>query len=73
MKLINTDTATQLRGLIVSGDINDKTEIAIYDDEGKFLVRGKWYEDKVLAYGVCWGKAHKAGTGVSIQFRLIRP
>ena len=71
MKHINTDTATRLRGLIVSGDINDKTEIAIYDTDGAFICRGKWYEDKVLEYGECWGKAHKAGTGVSIQFRLI--
>ena len=70
MKHINTDTLIQLRTLIVSGDINDKTEIAIYDAEGKFICRGKWYEDKVLVFGERFGKAHKAGTGLSIQFKL---
>ena len=71
MKLINTDTPVKLRSLIVSGDINDKTEIAIYDAEGKFICRGKWYEDKVLEYGERFGKAVKRGTGISIAFRLI--
>lgn len=70
MKYIDTNTTVRLRNLIISGDISDKTEITIYTNDGKFLCRGKWYEDKVLEYGECFGKAHKAGTGVSVQFRL---
>ena len=71
MKYIKTETLIRLKELIVSGDIRDKTEIAIYDRDGKFLCRGKWYEDKVLEYGERYGKAHKRGTGISIAFRLI--
>lgn len=71
MQIINTEKAVMLYELIVSGDIRDKTEIAVYDRDGKFLCRGRWYEDKVLEYGECHGKAHKPGTGVSVIFRLI--
>ena len=73
MKIINTEKPVKLYELIVSGDIHDKTKIAIYDPEGKYLYRGRWYEDKVLEYGECYGKAHKAGTGVSVMFRLVEP
>ena len=73
MEFINTDKICSLQELICSGDINDKTGIAIYSAEGKFLCRGKWYEDKVLEYSEQFGKAHKAGTGISIAFRLIYP
>lgn len=71
MKHINTDTVVRLRSLIVSGDINDKTSIAIYDADGKFVCRGKWYQDQVLDNGERFGKAHKAGTGNTVSFRLI--
>jgi hypothetical protein len=76
MKTINSvfdsEKTTRLDSLLLeSNEINDKTMISIYDTDGSFLVRGHWYEDKVLTYSKCFGKAHKAGTGRSVMFRLI--
>ena len=71
MNLINTEKTCSLRSLIISGDITDKTHITIYSAEGKFLCRGKWYEDKILDYGEEFGRASKAGTGISVAFRLV--
>ena len=71
MKIINSDTPTKLATLIKSGEVDDKTRICIYDKDGKFLLRGAWYEDKVLEYSERFGEAHKAGTGHSMMFRLI--
>ena len=73
MSIINTDKTVSLRSLICSGQIGEKTHITIYDEAGSFICRGRWYEDKVLEYGECFGKASKAGTGCSIAFRLARP
>ena len=71
MKYINTESTCSLRSLIISGDITDKTQITIYSADGKFICRGQWYEDKILDYGEMIGRASKAGTGVSIAFRLV--
>ena len=70
---INTGKAINLRSLIVSGDIDDKAIINIYDAQGKFIVRGEWYRDGVLAYSEDFGTARKVGTGHSISFKLIGP
>ena len=69
-KYVKPDHTVRLKELIVSGDIVDKTDIAIYDRQGKFLTRGKWYEDKVLDYTDRWGKA-KDSSGACVEFRLI--
>ena len=70
--VIDSEKVTRLDSLLLeSNEINDKTTISIYDADGSFLVRGHWYEDKVLTYSKCFGKAHKAGTGRSVMFRLI--
>lgn len=71
MTLINTDKVCSLQELIMSDETNDKTQIAIYDTEGKFICRGEWFTDKVLNYAERFGKAHKAGTGHTVMFRLI--
>ena len=67
---INTGKPVRLRTLIVSGDIDDKTVISIYDAQGKFVCRGEWYRDRVLDFGEMFGIAKKAGTGHSVSFRL---
>lgn len=70
-KYLNTGKAVTLRDLIVSGDINDRTQINIYDKNGNFIRRGKWFDDKMLEYiGRESGIASKAGTGYSISFKL---
>lgn len=69
-KYLNTGKRIKLRSLIISGDIDDNTKIAIYTNDGKYICRGNWYEDKVLEHGEFFGLATKSGTGTSIQFRL---
>jgi hypothetical protein len=69
-KYINTGKAVTLRDLIVSGDINNKTQINIYDKNGNFIRRGKWFDDKILCYDSESGIASKAGMGYSISFKL---
>ena len=70
--VIDSEKITRLDSLLLESDaVNDKTLISIYDTDGSFLVRGHWYEDKVLTYSKCFGKAHKAGTGRSVMLRLI--
>ena len=71
MKIINSNAPTKLATLIKSGGVDDKTRICIYDKDSKFLLRGAWYEDKVLDYSERFGKASKAGTGHSMMLRLI--
>ena len=71
MNLIGAGKICSLQDLILSDATNDKTQIAIYNAEGKFVTRGKWYSDQVLAYAERFGKAYKAGTGLTITFLLI--
>lgn len=73
-KYINTGKVIRLATLIKSGEINDKSIICIYDAEGKFLVQGAWYEDKVLEYSEKLGKASKRASGQvnhRMMFRLV--
>lgn len=71
MKMIGSGELIKLASLIQSEEINDKSQIAVYDKEGKFLARGAWYEDKILEFTERFGKAYKAGTGRTVTFRLI--
>ena len=71
MKIVNSDTPTKLATLIKSGEVDDKTWICIYDKDGKFLLRGAWYEDKVLDYSERFGKATKRPSGFSVNHRVM--
>lgn len=70
MKAIGTGAIIKLSTLIKSTEINDKSLIAIYDRTGKYLVRGAWYEDKILEFTERFGQAYKAGTGRNVTFKL---
>lgn len=70
MKAIGTGAIIKLSTLIKSAEINDKSQIAIYDRSGKYLARGAWYEDKILEFTECFGLAYKTGTGRSVTFKL---
>ena len=69
-KYINTGKSVRLRDLIVSGDIDDKTIIHIYDEQWQIVRTGRWYEDRILAYGEHFGKASYQGSSAWISFRL---
>ena len=68
MKYINSTETIRLQHLIVSGEISDETIIDLFDKNGKQVTRGKWYEDNILNYSRSFGKAYKAGTGLTIKF-----
>lgn len=67
---INNGKPVKLRSLIVSGEIKDGTIIDIFDSQGRFVCKGHWYEDRILAFGERIGRAHKVGSGVSVTFML---
>ncbi len=69
--ILNSGVTTRLAALIKSGEIDDRTLINIYDREGKFLLRGAWYEDKVLEYSERFGKATKRLSGFYACPRVI--
>jgi len=71
MKIINSGNPTKLAALIKSGEVDDKTWICIYDKDGKFMVCGTWYEDKVLEYSELFGKATKRPSGFSVNHRVM--
>ena len=68
---INSGSVIQLKALIVSSDITDKSVIKIYDSEGKFLAKGNWFQDHILDYSDKYGVATKPGTGVTVNFKLF--
>lgn len=70
-KFINTGKVVRLATLIKSGEVDDKTWICIYDKNGKFLLCGTWYEDKVLEYSELFGKATKRPSGFSVNHRVM--
>lgn len=67
---INTGRVINLQALVMSEDIHDKSIIQVFDHEGKFLTKGNWFQDNVLAYADRFGIASKAGTGLTVSFRL---
>lgn len=71
MKHINTGTPVRLKTLIVSGDVQDDTKITIFNKDGAFLTAGNWYQDQVLNYIDKVGIAKKAGTGLTVSFRIL--
>ena len=70
MKFIGTGAHLKLATLIRNQEITDKSIIAVYDKDGKFLARGAWYEDKILEYNERYGRAYRAGTGRTVTFQL---
>lgn len=73
MKHINTRVPVKLATLIVIGDIQDNSIVQIFDNTGSFLIKGRWYEDSVLSYADAVGIASKAGTGLTVSFKLSQP
>lgn len=67
---VNTGIVIHLSQLMTSSDVTDQSIITIFDSDGKFLVKGNWYEDKILAYADRLGVARKAGSGLGISFNL---
>lgn len=70
MLYINTGKPVKLRSLITSGDIRDATILEIYDALGTLIARGNWYQDHMLNWGDFQGIASKAGTGLTVKFKL---
>nr|DAJ98145.1 MAG TPA: hypothetical protein [Caudoviricetes sp.] len=69
-KIINSGKVTTLKSLILSREV-ENANIEIYDHNGNFKCKGKWYHDTILNYEECWGKAFKSGTGLTVKFELI--
>ncbi len=67
---INTGNTIKLKALMVSSDITDTTIIQVFDQEGKFLTKGNWFQDHVLDYSDKYGVATKLGTGLTVNFKL---
>ena len=67
---VNTGRTIKMSELMVSSDITDQSIITIFDADGKFLVEGNWFEDKILAYADCQGIARKIGSGLGVSFNL---
>lgn len=53
---IKSGDTVKLETLIRSGQINDKTWITIYDKDKKFVLRGHWFEDRMLEQCEKFGK-----------------
>lgn len=70
MKYINTHKVTNLKSLIVSGDITDNTRVQIFTKLGHFVTAGRWYNDNILDYLETFGTVTKAGSGITISFHL---
>lgn len=70
MKHINTGLPVKLTTLIVSGDIQDNSIIQIFSNTGSLLAKGHWYEDRVLSYVDEAGIASRAGTGLTVSFKI---
>lgn len=71
MKYINTGKPVDLRILISSGYISDRTIIRVFKSSGQFLTRGNWYQDQILDLLNKTGIATKSGTGLTVSFKLI--
>lgn len=71
MKYINTGKPVELKTLIFSGDINDRTMVQIFDCAGSFLARGHWYQDQILRHIDRIGVAKRPGTGITVNFNLL--
>ena len=67
---VNTGRPIKMTELLTSSDITDQSIITIFDKDGKFLAKGNWYEDKILAYADRRGIARKVGSGLGISFNL---
>ena len=67
---INTGKAVKLSSLIKSDDITDHSIIQIFSAAGAFITKGNWFQDHILDWGDSWGQATKAGTGLTVNFRL---
>lgn len=68
---INTNLPVKLKTLIVSGDIHDDARIQIFNAAGSLVAVGKWYQDHILEYVDQIGTATKAGSGLSVKFKII--
>lgn len=71
VKYINRTEAISLSQLILGGELGDGNVIQIFDADGNFICQGTWYSDCILERRNAIGQAHKAGTGRTIQFKLI--
>lgn len=69
-KYINTGKVIELGELIISGDLEDKNMVEIFDADGKFVCRGNWFQDHILDFVNETGTATKAGTGLTVKFRF---
>lgn len=71
-KYINTGKAVVLKDFLVSIDITSRSLIAIYDADGKFILRRSFADADLVDWYECQGTATKACIGCTIKFRLSR-
>lgn len=67
---INSGSIIKLQTLIQCGEVEDKNIIQVFDETGVFVTKGNWFQDNVLEYGQCKGIATKAGTGLTVNFKM---
>ena len=62
---------TELRTMLMSGEIDEKTIIHIMDRRGRHVTTGYWYNDRILDFAEKLGRAYKSETNNSLIFRMI--
>ena len=67
---INSRKAVRLATLIKSGEIGDRDIIQIFNADGRFVTKGNWFQDNILEMSHFFGFATKAGTGLTVSFKL---
>lgn len=67
---INSGRVVQLKTLIMSMEITDKTTILIKDVYGHPVTAGEWFRDNILNLSERWGMATSEDEGKTITFRL---
>ena len=68
---IGTATAVRLRTLIVSGALEEYSQVEVLDCNGKLLDRGLWFSREVFRWADKWGVITEKKAKNIVGFRLL--
>ena len=68
---IGTATAVRLRTLIVSGTLEEYSQIEVLDCDGDLLDRGLWFSKEVFRWADQWGVVTEKKAKNIVCFRLL--
>ena len=68
---IGTATAVRLRTLIVSGMLEEYSQVEVLDCDGNLLDRGLWFSKEVFRWAGQWGVVTEKKAKNILGFRLL--